>query len=134
MNRGEDIVQALLVKLEVLVTWAGKEPRDMGTGVAAETGRRTRLGAGAAAELPPLLEEAHRIAVFSHIIGGYQSLVSPSNYYNIETCVSQLNLLMDELSAISFQQSAISSWARRPRPYNLHFAICTFYFEFAGTP
>jgi len=76
------------VKLEVLVTWAGKEPSDVSTGVATETRRRPRLGAGPASQLAPLLKESHRIAVSSHVIGGYQALVSTSYHYNIETCVS----------------------------------------------
>jgi hypothetical protein len=93
MNRGENVVQTLFMELEVLVTWAGKEPRYVSAGVAAETRRRTRLSASATSQLAPLLKESHGIAVFGHIIGGYQALMSTSYHYDIETCVSHLYLL-----------------------------------------
>jgi hypothetical protein len=93
MDWRENIVKPFLVKLEVLVTWAGEEPRYVSARVAAETGRGTRLGAGPTAELAPLFKKAHRIPVFSHIIGGYQALMSSSNNHHIETCVSHWYLL-----------------------------------------
>jgi hypothetical protein len=94
MDRRENVVEPFLVKLEVLVTWAGKEPRYVSAGVAAETRHRTRLSTSAASQLAPLLEETHRIAIFSHIVGGYQALMSTSYNYNIETCVSHWYLLI----------------------------------------
>jgi hypothetical protein len=106
MNRRENVVEPLLVKLEVLVTWAGKEPCYVSAGVATETRCRTRLSASAASELAPLLKETYRIAVFSHIVGGYQALMSSSNNHHIETCVSHWYLLF--LKAHSYQRSAIS--------------------------
>jgi hypothetical protein len=94
MNRRENVVEPLLVKLEVLVHRAGKEPSYVSAGVAAETRCRAWLSASPAAQLASLLEETYGVSVFSHIVGGYQTLMTAPNHYHIETCVSHWYLLL----------------------------------------
>ena len=89
----EDVVQAPLMKLEVLVHRTRPEPGHVGTGVPEESRYRPRLRAAATAQLPPLLKQADRVAVPHHVICGDQPLMATPHYYNIKALICHWYLL-----------------------------------------